>query len=245
MRLIRQRFVDGQRLAIGNVVVRLKVNPRARRVSLRIDRLGREAIAVAPSSGRLAEAAAFAEARRIWLAEHLARAPAVSPAAPGDCLQLFGAPCRLEPDGRRPRIIPACGDAPARLLGCGDGEVDLQLVARAIKRQAFGVYQARIGSYCARLGVPAPLLFISDAKTRWGSCSPARRGAAASIRLSWRLALAPIDVADYVVAHECAHLLEPNHSPRFWAVVHGLVGDEKRHRAWLRAHGSDLHAFGC
>ena len=39
-------------------------------------------------------------------------------------------------------------------------------------------------------------------------------------------------VADYVAAHECAHLLELNHGPRFWAHVRTLVGDERRHRAW-------------
>ena len=76
------------------------------------------------------------------------------------------------------------------------------------------------------------------------SCTPARAGRPASIRLSWRLALAPIAVADYVVAHECAHLLEANHGPRFWALVRRLVGDERPHRAWLRTHGSKLLGFG-
>jgi predicted metal-dependent hydrolase len=47
-----------------------------------------------------------------------------------------------------------------------------------------------------------------------------------------------------VAAHECAHLVEANHSPRFWAIVHRLVGDHRPHRAWLRANGADLHAFG-
>jgi predicted metal-dependent hydrolase len=50
-------------------------------------------------------------------------------------------------------------------------------------------------------------------------------------------------VADYVVAHECAHLIEANHGPRFWTLVRGLVGDEKPHRAWLRAEGGRLHAY--
>ena len=53
--------------------------------------------------------------------------------------------------------------------------------------------------------------------------------------------LAPPDVADYVVAHECAHLVEANHGPGFWGLVSQLVGDWKPHRAWLRAHGADLH----
>jgi predicted metal-dependent hydrolase len=53
--------------------------------------------------------------------------------------------------------------------------------------------------------------------------------------------LAPPEVADYVVAHECAHLLEANHGPSFWALVAGLVGDVRPHRAWLRTHGASLH----
>jgi len=64
------------------------------------------------------------------------------------------------------------------------------------------------------------------------------------IRYSWRLLLSPPTVLDYVCAHECAHLIEANHSPRFWAVVHGLIGDERPHRAWLRTHGARLHAVG-
>jgi predicted metal-dependent hydrolase len=51
-------------------------------------------------------------------------------------------------------------------------------------------------------------------------------------------------VADYVAAHECAHLKELNHSPRFWAHVKALVGEPRDHRAWLRAEGARLHAFG-
>ncbi|HEU5321449.1 MAG TPA: YgjP-like metallopeptidase domain-containing protein, partial [Methylomirabilota bacterium] len=73
---------------------------------------------------------------------------------------------------------------------------------------------------------------------------PGPRGTTGHIRYSWRLALAPFAVADYVAAHECAHLLELNHGPRFWAHVRNLVGDERRHRAWLRAEGARLHAFG-
>jgi len=52
-------------------------------------------------------------------------------------------------------------------------------------------------------------------------------------------------VADYVAAHECAHLLHPHHGPAFWAETRRLIGDERPHRAWLRAHGSDLHGFGA
>jgi predicted metal-dependent hydrolase len=89
-----------------------------------------------------------------------------------------------------------------------------------------------------------PKVTVADARSRWGSCKPGPRGTAGVIRYSWRLALAPFAVADYVAAHECAHLRELNHGPRFWAHVRALVGDERRHRAWLRAEGARLHAFG-
>ena len=93
-------------------------------------------------------------------------------------------------------------------------------------------------------------LGVADARGRWGSCrQPRKRGPHAGlevgrIRYSWRLVLAPYEVMDYVAAHECAHLLELNHGPRFWAHVRTLVGDPRRHRDWLRAEGARLHAFG-
>jgi predicted metal-dependent hydrolase len=113
-----------------------------------------------------------------------------------------------------------------------------------LKKRAMGVLSERTEVYAAMLGAPMPKVAIMDAKGRWGSCRPGLRGGPASIRYSWRLALAPFAVADYVAAHECAHLLELNHGPRFWAHVHALVGDERVHRAWLRAEGGKLHAFG-
>jgi predicted metal-dependent hydrolase len=150
---------------------------------------------------------------------------------------------RLEPDGRRPRLGPP-DPAGARVLrGCGDGVVDPRLVLRAVKREALSAFEARAAAHCERLGVPVPPLRLMDARTRWGSCTPARPGHKASIRLSWRLALAPFAVADYVVAHECAHLLEANHGPRFWALVTEMLGDVRPFRRWLRAEGSRLQSM--
>ena len=243
MSLFRARYSDGERLDVGGLPVRLTVNPRARRVCLRIDRSRREAVAVAPSIRRLADAAAFARDRRDWIAERLAALPASHVLGTAGPLVVFGALWRLAPDGRRPRLIAACDGSPACLAGCGIGEVDGQLVARAVKQEALRLFRGRAEVHCRALGVRAPPISVTDARTRWGSCSPARLGRAASIRLSWRLALAPFDVADYVVAHECAHLIEANHGPRFWVLVRGLVGDERRHRAWLRAEGGRLHAY--
>lgn len=225
-------------------MVRLRVHRRARRVSLRLDRTRREIVATAPSPRRLPEAAAFAQERAQWIAERLAELPPAAPFQPGMLVDVFGTPVRLEAGSGRARWIePEDGSTP-RIAAMGEGEGYARAVTLVLKRRALAVLTERTAVHCEALGVAVPKVSVADAKSRWGSCRPATRGLPASIRYSWRLALAPFEVADYVAAHECAHLLELNHGPRFWAHVRTLVGDERRHRAWLRAEGARLHAFG-
>lgn len=243
MSLFGPRYADGQMLDVGGLWVRLKVNARASRISLRVDKVRGVAVAVAPTQRRLADAVAFARSRQPWLADRLAETtPADPPLAAGDRLNVFDVPWTLQPDGRRPKLEAISDTAGLRLIGCGADAVDPGLVIRAIRRQAAITYDQRAEFHCAALGAPKPSMALTDARTRWGSCTPAGPGRVGSIRLSWRLALAPFAVADYVVAHECAHLLEANHGSRFWAHVRTLVGDERPHRVWLRRHGASLHA---
>ena len=70
---------------------------------------------------------------------------------------------------------------------------------------------------------------INSAKTRWGSCSSKK-----NLNFSWRLIMADDDLVDYVVVHELAHLAEMNHSPRFWAIVEGVLPDFRERKARLR-----------
>lgn len=234
--LFAPRLADGQRVDVDGLALKLRVNPRSRRVSVRIDARTGEAVASAPSLRRLPDAVAFARTRRDWLAGRLERRAAAPRLAAGAAISLFGTPYRLAPDGRRPRIEG--GD----IRGCGQGEVDLQLVARCARQRALEIYRERAAQHCAQMGARRPKVSLSDPRSRWGSCTVARDGGG-SIRISWRLALAPFAVADYVVAHECAHLMEGNHGPRFWALVRELVGDPAPHRAWLRREGPLLHGF--
>jgi predicted metal-dependent hydrolase len=237
-------LADGDRLEVAGAVVRLKVHARARRVSLRLDRTKREIVATAPSARRLAEAAAFARDRADWIAERLAELPVVQVLAPGLTIELFGEPCRLERSAKPAHYTPATAEAPACIAARGEGEVYARAVIRVIKREALRVFSERTAFHAARLGAKLPSVTIMDARARWGSCRPSLPGKPAAIRYSWRLALAPFAVADYVAAHECAHLLELNHGPKFWAHVKTLVGDHRAYRAWLRAEGARLHAFG-
>lgn len=248
MSLFGRNLADGDRLEVAGAAVTLKVNRRARRVSLRLDRTRREIVATAPSPKRLPEAAAFARERAGWIAERIAELPEATPIHPGMTLMVFGEPVRLEAGSGRARWIPATHGEPARIAAMASGAAGGEGYARAVilvlRKRATAVLSERTETYAAMLGVAPPKVTIADAKGRWGSCRPGVRGGPASIRYSWRLALAPYEVADYVAAHECAHLRELNHGPKFWGHVHALVGDAKAHRAWLRAEGARLHAFG-
>ncbi|CAN7503485.1 DUF45 domain-containing protein [Phenylobacterium sp. LjRoot219] len=237
-------FADGDRLSVAGAVVTLKVHRRARRVSLRLDRVRGEIVATAPSARRLGEAAAFARERASWIAERIAELPEAAPLRPGVTLLVFGETVRLEAGTGRARWLAATEHYPARIAAMGEGEGYARAVTLVLKKRALELLTERTAHYAALLGAPMPKVAVADAKGRWGSCRPGRPGHPGSIRYSWRLALAPFAVADYVAAHECAHLLELNHGPKFWAHVKRLVGDHQPHRDWLRAEGARLHAFG-
>ncbi len=86
-----------------------------------------------------------------------------------------------------------------------------------LKARAHATLTPRVAHYAARVSLPAPPMKLSNARRQWGVCTSTGR-----IRLSWRLVHLDPDLADYVVAHEVAHLVELNHSPRFWALVEWL-----------------------
>lgn len=73
---------------------------------------------------------------------------------------------------------------------------------------------------------------INSAKTRWGSCS-----GKATINFSWRLVLAPEFVIDYVIIHELAHIIELNHSSKFWDLVSKMYPEYKTAEKWLDEQG--------
>ena len=244
-------FSDGDRIEVAGAAVRLKVSARARRIGLRIDTARREVIATAPSPRRLAEAAAFAEERRGWIAARLAELPAPMQLLPSAVIEVLGAPCQLTQGAGRARWGRGSAGEPLEIIAPGEGEAFARAVVRLLKAEARQTLMERTEAHARTLGQPTPAVSVADARGRWGSCRPApRRGFGASvsvgrIRYSWRLVLAPAAVLDYVAAHECAHLIEANHSPKFWAVVRELIGDERPHRAWLRAHGTRLHGVGA
>ena len=245
-RLQAPRPKPGDVVYVEDAPVRLAVNARARRISLRLDATRREVVATAPGLRQLPDALAFARSRSAWIAEQMGALPQPVSFVPGAVIEVAGAPCRLERAAMRvsARLKPATSGEPARLLASGDGPAFSRAVVRALRTEALARLAARTVRHCARLGEPVPPVALQDARSRWGSCRKGQNGSSASIRYNWRLVLAPPDVLDYVAAHECAHLVEANHGPRFWALVGRLYGDPSQARAWLKTHGARLHAAG-
>ena len=103
-------------------------------------------------------------------------------------------------------------------------------VGRWLKEQALALLAPRVLHFARQVtGVPPPVK-LSSARTQWGSCN--QKG---EIRLHWRLVQLPPAIADYVIAHEVAHLVELNHSPRFWALVESLFPGHAEARRELDA----------
>lgn len=87
----------------------------------------------------------------------------------------------------------------------------------------------RVRDLSEMTGLKPTKVSLRKQRTLWGSCS-----AAGSIQLNWKLISAPINVIDYVVIHELAHLKHPNHSKHFWNEVAQFCPEYKQHKLWLR-----------
>ena len=143
---------------------------------------------------------------------------------------------RLQPAQRSSCVF----DAQARVLSVGvvEGLSECQLKERVrlwFCGEATRLFAERLDLYAAKLGVRYTSVALSSAGTRWGSCT-----VGGNIRLNWRLIHFALPLIDYVVAHELAHLLEMNHSARFWAQVESVYPDYDGAKAALRKRSQEL-----
>ena len=201
---------------------------RARRRSLSII-VGRQGVEVrAPRWISRSEVEAFIREKESWIQRRMndcRREARPFSWSEGECLPLFGRPVHLAV----PRLPCTAGarrvlHEEGRLvvhLHAGDDTEQLRVTVLAwLRAAALALFQKRVDHYSRRLDVASPAVRLSNARTRWGSCHASGR-----VLLNWRLVHMPERLIDYVVAHEIAHLLEMNHSPRFWSLVEGVYPD--------------------
>ncbi|ANE42444.1 M48 family metallopeptidase [Deinococcus puniceus] len=227
---------NGEGWNVGGVPVRVQRSARRRTLGLQV-RPG-EVILHAPTQVPDKTLLEFLNAKRDWAAGHLAtyaaRVPAVSSLSDSTSLSFLGEPLtlRLNSPGTQAERV-------GRALWVPSDRPEAALTDW-YKAAALPRYRELVEIYADGLNARSRLkaVHVSDTRTRWGSCT-----ADGQIRLHWALARAPLDVACYVALHEAAHLLEMNHSPRYWAHVSRLMPQHKLHREWLRVQGHRLMKF--
>jgi predicted metal-dependent hydrolase len=220
-RVLHYRFVRARRRTIGIIVRRGQVEARA------------------PRHVAIAEVESFIRKKERWIAKRLAESTREPPPfrwVEGEALPVLGHAARL---------TASPGATTVRLT---DDRLALPLAAFArwreltiawLRAAALDLFRDRIRHYANSLGVREPSLGLSNAQTQWGSCRRTR-GGAGRVLINWRLVHLPPHLTDYVVAHELAHLREPNHSPRFWTIVAQLFPDYLSARRELARLGRAL-----
>lgn len=93
----------------------------------------------------------------------------------------------------------------------------------------------RAERFTVAMGAVPGGITVSEVSASWGSCSPG-----GVLNFNWRLMKAPPNVIDYVIVHELAHLLEPNHTKTFWTIIAVQVPNYRMCREWLVKNGEAL-----
>ena len=190
---------------------------RRRTIGITVDAEG--VVVAAPLRAPWREIDGFVRAKERWIVRKLEEwarlpRPSVLHGAAGESFPLHGIPVTLA------RPVP------------------LKKLVAWLKALALDALTPRAGHFSARLGLPAPRVSLSSARTQWGACSES-----GAIRLNWRLVHLDPALADYVVAHEVAHLVELNHSKRFWRLLAGLYPDWRVARKHLEVADASLPIF--
>lgn len=230
------RTLSGRReLILSGRLVECRLT-RSRRRSIAIS-VGPDGLAVrAPLVAPWRAIEAFLAEKARWIFARLdAPRPARITGVSGETLSVMGEPLRLEV---RAGTVAALRETGALVLAMRNPLDDVAVRAALLawlKRTALEAFAPRAADYAARLGLGPPPVALSSARARWGSCSAHGR-----IRLAWRLVHVVPRLADYVIAHEVAHLVEPNHSRRYWSVVESMYADFRNARRELRLAGAAI-----
>lgn len=218
--------------------LRLVRSPRARRIALRVDPARGDICLVAPLRVSEKRAWEFAASQTKWIEDQLAKMQKPTPFAHGSVVPVFGI-------DRTIRIIPVTSRTTEFEL------TEHELIVRTrrpdpatnIKNYLYQALEDIVlpmaKQKAAQVEREVTELQLRDTRTRWGSC-----GHDGKLMLCWRLIFAPMNVIDYVVAHEVAHLKYMSHGPRFWALCEQL-SDDFTARDWLKIHGDRLLQYGA
>lgn len=213
----------------------LKINPRAKRMALRLDSKKRVVNLVLPKRSSMRSAYLFALEHKYWIREKLAELPKLINFTDGAYISILGNKITIQVTYdktlKRTDILLKNNE----LVVFTNKEDPAPRIKRFIINMARESLSALAHEKAAVIGKKISKIEVKDTTSRWGSCSHDGK-----LCFSWRLLFAPPEAFDYVVAHEVAHLNVMDHSPAFWAQCEALCKNYSKGKSWMRRHSGDL-----
>lgn len=217
----------------------IRQHERATRITLRIEPGGRALKMTIPRGLAQREVNAFLDRHQGWLLTKLAKFSRDTDLAPGGEIKLRGIAHRIEHTGSLRGLTEAVViDGEPVLKVSGLPEHLGRRIATFLKKEARADLEGLVAVHAGSIRARVASVSMKDTRSRWGSCS-----SDGNLSFSWRIVMAPPMVIDYLAAHEVAHLREMNHGPHFWALCRKLCPHMEEAKAWLKRHGSQLHAL--
>lgn len=177
---------------------------------------------------------AFLKLKTDWVLEHIALAPPKTALGDGAAIPVMGVMHRIE--RKAGRGVPRQHEG-ILTVHCAP-EFTTRRVRDFLKKHLQDYVQHQAVLLAGILDKPIRKVRIGEMRSRWGSCTSSGR-----LAFNWRLVFAPQDIVDYLIAHEVAHLVEMNHSKRFWRCVAQLCPDYKHAQGWLKKNGNTLYSY--
>lgn len=215
--------------------IKIVQSSSSRKLILRIDNKERIPVLSIPKYCSRKRAIDFVNENMDWIINTLGRLPQNKQFCDGEKFLLFGQEVTIKHQAEARRGVWLEDNI---LYVSGAPEFLHRRVRDYIKKRAAEEFYKKSSELAGRIGCKLSGISIKDTKSRWGSCSSLNH-----INYSWRIALAPQYVIDYLMAHEVSHLLHQDHSESFWSCVAELYPNWKEGRDWLKKHSKNLYIY--
>lgn len=210
-------------------------SPTARKLTLRVDAKNRIPVLSVPRFCSRRHAIRFVEENMDWIIKALNKIPEQRCFTDGETISLFGEILIIR---HRPNDRGGVWRENDFLCVSGGAEFLHRRIKDYIKRLSRQKFFELSKIKASQIEKNIHNISIKDTKSRWGSCS-----SLGNINYNWRIALAPQEVIDYLIAHEVAHLKYADHSTQFWNCVNLLNPQWKRGHDWLKKNGKTLYIY--
>jgi predicted metal-dependent hydrolase len=172
------------------------------------------------------------EQKKDWIEERLQLLKARTVTADKNTYLYLGKPYKLEKRMQQKQLIEVAD----KIYIASPSEKNVKTYLTSwYRQQARKIIVQRVYHYAEISGAKFRSINLTSAETRWGSCSSEK-----TLNFNWKLIMAPLEVIDYVICHELAHLTEMNHSRAFWETVRKMYPLYREYRTWLKRHGHSL-----